>query len=435
MKICVIGTGYVGLVAGACLSDSGNRVICADINEEKIKKLNEGFLPIFEPGLEELVSHNTKGKRLFFTTNVKEAVEKSKLIFIAVGTPVRSDNSLDMSYVDSAVETIRGSIQDGSVVVIKSTVPVGTADKIRAALKGVKAKFDVISNPEFLKEGSSVNDFLKPERVIIGYENEDAKRVMEDLYSPYVRSGNPILFMNNHSAELAKYAANSFLAMKISFINELAHLCEKMDANLFQVRKALITDSRIGSKFLYAGAGYGGSCFPKDVLALIQMGEEHGVPLDLFRAVHEVNERQKRSIFEKMKRHFGKDLRGKTLALWGISFKPMTDDIREAPAITLINQLIECGVKVKAYDPVANKEAKRVFGDQIELYSDAYEATAKSDALAIMTEWNEFRNPDFELLKNELSQPVIFDGRNLFSQDSLSNQGFQYYCIGEPDPK
>jgi len=434
MKICVIGTGYVGLVVGACLSDSGNRVICADIDEKKIKDLNKGKLPIYEPGLEELVQHNAKGKRLFFTTDVIDAVQKSRVIFVAVGTPVQKDNTLELKYVLSAVETIRDNVTEDSIVVMKSTVPVGTADKMRNILKEAKAHVDVISNPEFLKEGTSVSDFLRPERVIIGYDSEKARRVMEDLYAPYIRSGNPILFMNNQSAELSKYAANSFLAMKISFINELAHLCEKMDANLFQVRRALISDSRIGSKFLYAGAGYGGSCFPKDVLALIEMGKEHGVDLNLFKAVHEVNERQKRTVFEKIKKHFRGDLKGKTVALWGLSFKPMTDDIREAPAISLIRQLLDSEASIHAYDPVANSETEKVFGNRVQFYEDAYEAADKCDVLAIMTEWNEFRSPDLELLKKELKQPVIFDGRNLFSQESLGHQGFKYYCIGEPDP-
>lgn len=435
MRLCVIGTGYVGLVAGACFSDSGNHVTCLDVNKEKIQSLNNGAIPIFEPGLEEIISRNVKGKRLFFTTDAQAALKNAQGIFIAVGTPSGEDGQLDLRYVFEVSESIADYAELEGIVVLKSTVPVGTADKVRERLKRAKAKMDVVSNPEFLKEGTAVDDFMRPERVIVGCQSEKARRIMGDLYAPYVRSGNPVLFMSNRSAELAKYAANSFLAMKISFINDLATLCEKLDAEIHNVRPVMITDSRIGRKFLYAGCGYGGSCFPKDILALIALGKEHDVPLKICAAVHEINERQKRVIFAKIKHHFKNDLKNKTIALWGLAFKPMTDDMREAPAVTLIHQLLEAGCKVQAYDPVALKEAERIFQDRITLFDNGYSAIKGADCLAIMTEWNEFRCPDFDLLKKELKRPVIFDGRNLYVADSLSNYGFTYYCIGKPDPK
>jgi UDPglucose 6-dehydrogenase len=435
MRICVLGTGYVGLVAGACFSDSGNHVKCVDVNKEKVNKLKEGIIPIFEPGLDEIVTRNIRSKRLEFTTDSAEAIRSAEIIFIAVGTPSGEDGSLDLRYVMEAVRTIKESAREETVIVLKSTVPVGTADRVRAALEGASVEFDVVSNPEFLKEGTAINDFLRPERVIIGCESESARRVMADLYAPYCRSGNPILFMSNRSAELSKYAANSFLATKISFINDLALLSERVGADIHEVRRVLVTDSRIGNKFLYPGCGYGGSCFPKDVLAMIQLGKEHGVPLDIFRAVHQINDRQKRILFEKIKKHFQGDLKGKTVALWGLSFKPMTDDMREAPSVTLINELLEAKCHVRAYDPVAMHEAKKMFENQVQLFEDAYETVHKADALAILTEWNEFRSPDFNLLKRELTRPVIFDGRNLYEPESMDHHGFTYYCIGKPDPK
>jgi UDPglucose 6-dehydrogenase len=435
MRICVLGTGYVGLVAGACFSDSGNHVTCVDINQEKVARLREGQIPIFEPGLDEIVLRNIKAKRLMFTTNSAEAIRASQVIFIAVGTPSGADGSLDLRYVMEAVKTIKEVATEETFIVLKSTVPVGTADRVRAALAGAKVEFDVISNPEFLKEGTAINDFLRPERVIIGCQTDAAKMMMAELYSPYIRGGNPILFMSNRSAELSKYAANTFLAMKISFINDLALLSERVGADIHEVRRVLVSDSRIGNKFLYPGCGYGGSCFPKDVLAMIQLGKEHGLPLEIFRSVHDVNERQKSILFEKIKRHFHGDLKGKTLALWGLSFKPMTDDMREAPSVTLIKQLLDSGCKVRAYDPVAMHEARKMFENQVELLEDAYETVHKADALAILTEWNEFRSPDFDLLKRELNRPLIFDGRNLYHPESMELHGFTYYCIGKPDPK
>lgn len=434
MRIAVMGTGYVGLVAGSCLSDSGNHVQCVDVDKDKVAKLQRGVIPIFEPGLDEIVTRNIKAKRLMFTTDAKEAIGSSKVVFIAVGTPSGEDGSLDLKYVLSAVKTVGECARDNMVVVLKSTVPVGTADKVRAVLKDSRVKFDVVSNPEFLKEGTAVNDFLRPERVVIGCESDEARGLMEDLYAPYVRGGNPVIFMSNRSAEVSKYAANAFLAMKISYINDLALLSERVGANIHEVRSALVTDSRIGNKFLYPGCGYGGSCFPKDVLAMIQLGKENELPLEIFEAVHRINERQKNVLFEKMERHFKKDMKGKSIGLWGLSFKPMTDDMREAPSVTLINSLLAAGAKVRAFDPVAMHEAKKVFGGKIELCDDAYGVIHKADALAILTEWNEFRSPDFNLLKREMVKPVIFDGRNLYDPNSVQLEGFKYYCIGKPDP-
>jgi len=433
MRICVLGTGYVGLVAGACFSDSGNHVTCVDLNQEKINQLNKGIIPIFEPGLDEIVIRNHKANRLKFSSDAPKTISECDVIFIAVGTPSADDGSLDLKYVLAATQMIRENMSQPVTVVLKSTVPVGTADKVRAGLKGARYPFDVVSNPEFLKEGTAVNDFMRPERVIVGCQTAEAKRLMSDLYAPYIRSGNPLLFMDNRSAELTKYAANAFLAMKISFINEMAQLSEKVGAQIHDVRKGIISDSRIGSQFLYPGCGYGGSCFPKDVLGLIHLGKEYGIEMGLFSEVHSVNERQKRVIFEKIQKHFGKNIKGKTIAIWGLAFKPMTDDVREAPALRLITELMACGAKVVAYDPVAKHEVQRVFEDQVELTTDAYSALHGADALAIMTEWNEFRTPDFKLIKKELSQPVIFDGRNLYDPQSLESQGFRYYCIGRPD--
>lgn len=334
----------------------------------------------------------------------------------------------------SAVKTIRDTITKETIIVLKSTVPVGTAQKVREAMAGAKAPFDVVSNPEFLKEGTAINDFMKPERVVIGCQTEHARRVMGDLYSPYIRSGNPIFFMDNESAELSKYAANAFLAMKISFINELALLAERVGANIQDVRKTLVTDSRIGNKFLYPGCGYGGSCFPKDVQAITQLGKEKGLDFTLFQSVHEVNERQKEVLFEKIKKQFG-SVQGKTFAIWGLAFKPETDDMREAPSVTLIEGLLGAGAKVRAYDPVAMHEAKKHFEGKVELGEDPYEITKGVDGLAICTEWNEFRSPDFKLLKKNLKTPVIFDGRNLYARESVEREGIKYYCIGRPDPR
>ena len=431
MKISVLGTGYVGLVAGACLSDSGNYVTCIDVDQEKIGRLKKGELPIFEPGLDEIVLRNVRAKRLNFVTDGQEAVRQSDAVFIAVGTPQSEDGSSDLRYVLKAVEAVRDSVEHEMVLILKSTVPVGTAAKVKKLVQGAKARIHVVSNPEFLKEGTAVENFLKPERVVIGTESPEARQIMADLYAPFVRSGNPILFMSNESAEMSKYAANAFLAMKISFINELAMLAEKVGADVHEVRKALVTDSRIGAQFLYPGCGYGGSCFPKDVLALIDVGKSYGMDLTFFKCVHSINERQKRVLFEKIKSRYNGELSGKTIAVWGLAFKPKTDDMREAPSVTLINALLEAGARVKAYDPVAANEARRIFGSKVALNDDPYGVVKGADALAILTEWNEFRSPDFPLLKDSLSEPVIFDGRNLYNPDSLQRQGFVYYCIGK----
>jgi UDPglucose 6-dehydrogenase len=434
MRIAVVGTGYVGLVAGACLSDTGNHVSCIDVDEEKVTRLQKGELPIYEPGLDELVTRNVRARRLVFLREGREALRKSEVIFIAVGTPPAGDGSSDLRYVLSAVQTVSDNVERETLLILKSTVPVGTAAKVKEMVKGAKAPIHVVSNPEFLKEGTAVVDFLKPERVVVGTESAYARQVMADLYAPFIRSGNPILFMSNESAEMSKYAANVFLAMKISFINELAMLAEKVGADIHEVRKTLITDSRIGAQFLYPGCGYGGSCFPKDVLALIDVGRTHGMPLDFFKAVHAINERQKRVLFEKIQAHFKGRLRGKTIAVWGLAFKPMTDDMREAPSVTLIQALLEAGARVRGYDPVAEGEARRIFKGSIELNDDPYEIVKGADALAILTEWNEFRTPDFGLLKTALTQPVIFDGRNLYNPESMQREGFAYYCIGRRDP-
>jgi UDPglucose 6-dehydrogenase len=421
-------------VAGACLSDSGNYVTCIDVDQEKIGRLKKGELPIFEPGLDEIVLRNVRAKRLDFVTDGREAVRQSDAVFIAVGTPQSEDGSSDLRYVLKAVEAVRASVEHEMVLILKSTVPVGTAAKVKKLVQGAKTRIHVVSNPEFLKEGTAVENFLKPERVVIGTESPEARQIMADLYAPFVRSGNPILFMSNESAEMAKYAANAFLAMKISFINELAMLAEKVGADVHEVRKALVTDSRIGAQFLYPGCGYGGSCFPKDVLALIDVGKSYGMDLTFFKCVHSINERQKRVLFEKIKSRYNGELSGKTIAVWGLAFKPKTDDMREAPSVTLINALLEAGARVKAYDPVAANEARRIFGSKVALNDDPYGVVKGADALAILTEWNEFRSPDFPLLKDSLSEPVIFDGRNLYNPDSLQRQGFVYYCIGKKDP-
>jgi UDPglucose 6-dehydrogenase len=434
MNVSVIGTGYVGLVAGACLSDTGNHVSCIDVDEKKIANLQKGEIPIFEPGLEEIVTRNVQAKRLEFLTEGRKAIEDSDVVFIAVGTPAGEDGSSDLRYVLTAVQTVCDTARHETILVLKSTVPVGTSAKVKELVKSAAVEIHVVSNPEFLKEGTAVGNFLKPERVVIGTESIHARQIMAELYGPFVRSGNPILFMSNESAEMSKYAANAFLAAKISFINELACLAEKVGADIHEVRKALVTDSRIGAQFLYPGCGYGGSCFPKDVLALIDVGKTHGVALEFFRAVHAINERQKQVLYGKIKSRFNGELQGRTIAVWGLAFKPMTDDMREAPSVTLINALLAAGTRVRAYDPVAENEARRIFADRIELNDDPYNAAEGADGLAILTEWNEFRTPDFPRLKRALTQPVIFDGRNLYNPESVRRHGFHYHCIGRRDP-
>jgi UDPglucose 6-dehydrogenase len=430
-----MGTGYVGLVAGACLSDTGNHVTCIDVDEKKVARLQKGELPIFEPGLQEIVLKNFRTKRLAFITDGSEALKQSEAIFIAVGTPQAEDGSSDLRYVLAAARTVAEHAGRETLLILKSTVPVGTSAKVKEIVKSAKFPIHVVSNPEFLKEGTAVENFLRPDRVVIGTDSDFARQIMGDLYAPFVRSGKPILYMSNESAEMSKYAANAFLATKISFVNELAQLAEKVGAEIGEVRKALISDSRIGAQFLYPGCGYGGSCFPKDVLALIDVGKSHDMDLDLFKSVHAINERQKRVLFQKIKSCFNGELRGKTIAIWGLAFKPMTDDMREAPSVALINDLLGSGVNIRAYDPVAEDEARRIFQDKINLNDGPYAAAEGADGLAILTEWNEFRSPDFELLKKTLKQPLIFDGRNIYNPDSLERRGFTYYCIGKRDPQ
>lgn len=435
MKICVMGTGYVGLVAGTCFAENGNDVSCVDINAEKIARLNEGILPIYEPGLQELVSRNTKEKRLAFTTNAAEAIRGAEVIFLAIGTPSSTDGSADLALFMKAAETIAEHMNGYKIIVNKSTVPVGTAARIETLLRAkTNQPFDVVSNPEFLKEGSAIDDFLKPDRVVIGTGNEKAYQVMAELYAPFVRQGNPILWMSNVSAEMTKYAANSFLATKISFINEIALLCEKVGADVESVRKGIISDERIGRHFLYAGAGYGGSCFPKDVKALIKTGKDMGLALQIVEAAESVNERQKKVLFKKIDAHFGGDLKGKRFAVWGLAFKPNTDDMREAPSLVLIDELLRAGALVQAFDPVAKTEAQRILGpDKSILFGEnPYAVLENADALVLVTEWNEFKHPDFKKIGSLLKNKVIFDGRNIYSTDVLVQHGFIHHSIGRP---
>ncbi len=446
MNICVIGTGYVGLVAGTCFADSGNDVICVDIDAKKIERLEKGEIPIYEPGLEELVRRNAREGRLKFTIDLSYAVKESLVCFIAVGTPPGEDGSADMEYVLEASRGI-GRVMDGyRVIVGKSTVPVGTAGKVRAAIqdeldkRGKDYKFDVVSNPEFLKEGAAIDDFMKPDRVVIGTEGEKAKEVMKELYGPFVRTGKPIIFMDVKSAEVTKYAANAMLATKISFINEIANLCALVGADINNVRKGIGHDRRIGFEFLFPGVGYGGSCFPKDVQAIIRTAGEYGYDMKILKSVEDVNYRQKGVIVDKILRHFQsavssqqsavKPLEGKTIGIWGLSFKPKTDDMREAPSITIINRLIDAGAKIRAHDPEAMDEAKKVFGSRIEYIQDNYEVLKDVDALAVITEWNEFRRPNFEKMRSLMKSPVIFDGRNIYDPHEMRHMGFTYYGIG-----
>jgi len=441
MKISVIGTGYVGLVTGTCLAESGNKVICMDIDDRKIGMLNTGKTPIYEPGLEELIAHNTSHGRLSFTTDMETAVRLSDIIFIAVGTPPGEDGSADLKYVLGVARDIGNYMNGYKVVVNKSTVPVGTGDKVRAAVASkAKYKFDVVSNPEFLKEGAAIEDFMKPDRVVIGAEKQKAIDLMNELYAPFVRTGKPILIMDIKSAEMTKYASNAMLATKISFINEMANICNSLGADIDSVRKGMGYDKRIGFEFLFPGVGYGGSCFPKDVKALVQTAKDHHVDARVLKAVEEVNESQKKVIFQKIVAHFkskpgaktrgAKPLAGRTIAVWGLSFKPRTDDMREAPSVVIINSLLRAGATVKAHDPVAMHEAYKLFKHRIVLAKDSYEALKGADALAVVTEWNEFRTPDFQRMKKLMRSPVIFDGRNIFNREELRKMGFTYYGMG-----
>ena len=431
MKIAIIGTGYVGLVVGAALADMGNDVICVDNNLDKLNQLKQGIIPIYEPGLEELVKSNVAENRLEFSSDLDNAVKTSEVCFIAVGTPQDEDGSADLKYVLGVAEQIGKAMNGYKVIVDKSTVPVGTAEKVSEIIKKhTNYEFDVVSNPEFLKQGNAVDDFLSPDRVIIGSNSEKATKIMQEIYSPFFRTGNRVVVMDVKSAEMTKYAANCFLATKISFMNEIAKLCEKVGADAEMVRVGVSTDSRIGNKFLFAGLGYGGSCFPKDIKALIKTGADFGLDMSIIKSADNVNKMQRNLFVEKIKAKFGSDLKGKTFGVWGLAFKPKTDDMREAPSITIINSLLNLGAKIKAYDPKAINTAKKIFKDKIEYSKSAYDAISGADAMLLLTEWNEFRRPDFERIKGLLKQPVIFDGRNQYSPDRLKQSGFEYICTG-----
>lgn len=433
MKITVVGTGYVGLVTGTCLSETGNTVTCVDIDENKVGRLKDGKMPIYEPGLEKLFERNIKEERLYFTTNLAEGIKEAQIIFLALPTPPGDDGAADLRYVLGVAEEIGKLLSDYKVIINKSTVPVGTADKVREAIaKNYKGEYDVVSNPEFLREGVAVDDFMKPDRIVIGTRSERAKKLLEQLYAPYVRQGNPVIFMDERSSELTKYAANSFLATKISFMNEVAQLCERLGADVDMVRRGIGSDERIGKRFLFPGIGYGGSCFPKDVQALVRSSWEVGYDFRILDAVMDVNERQKVHLVTKIKKHFDDDLQGKHFALWGLAFKPNTDDIREAPALYIIEELVKAGASVTAYDPEAMENVKNLLGEKISYSTNQYEALKGADALIIATEWNEFRTPDFLKIVSNMKRKSIFDGRNLFDGAAVRELGFYYESIGRP---
>lgn len=432
MKICVIGTGYVGLVVGACLADMGNSVICVDNNEKKLEQLKNGIVPIFEPGLEEIVKTNLNEKRLSFALDLGFAVKNSDVCFIAVGTPQDKDGSADLTYVLEVAKKIAESMNGYKLIVNKSTVPVGTAEKMVDLIKQNTAyDFDIVSNPEFLKQGNAVDDFLSPDRVVIGSNSEKATVIMKEIYSPFLRTGNRIIVMDVKSAEMTKYAANSFLATKISFMNEIASLCEKVGADVQMVRAGIASDSRIGNKFLFPGIGFGGSCFPKDVNALIKIASEFKYDMKILSSVVEVNTNQAYKFVQKILNYFSHDLSGLTIGVWGLSFKPKTDDMREAPSIVIINELLKKGAKIQAFDPKAIENATRIFEDKIIYSENAYEACNNVDCLLLLTEWNEFRRPDFEKIKSLMKQAVIFDGRNQYDSETLEKFGFEYFCVGK----
>jgi UDPglucose 6-dehydrogenase len=430
MNIAVVGTGYVGLVVGACLAENGNDVICVDKDESKVDMLQSGRMPIYEPGLEEMVRRNHEEERLRYTTDLRSAVAGSEIVFIAVGTPQGEDGSADLQHVLAVARDIGRALTKYTVIVEKSTVPVGTAKRVHAAIAGETTQpFSVVSNPEFLKQGAAIEDFMKPDRVVIGTEDERSAAVMRELYAPFTRTGAPIMMMDTASAELSKYAANSILATRISFMNEIANVCERMGADVDHVRKAIGSDRRIGPSFLFPGVGYGGSCFPKDVKALLKSSKDQGYDFKILAAVEAVNTLQKGRLVEKLQGHFG-SLRGRTIALWGLAFKPRTDDMREAPSIAIINELLDLGASVRAYDPEATETARGLFGDRIALCEKSYDALAGADALAIVTEWNEFREPDFRKIRQILKSPVVVDGRNLYSPEHMRALGFTYFSIG-----
>lgn len=432
MKICVIGTGYVGLVAGTCLAEMGNEVICVDQDTHKLAKLKKGIVPIYEPGLEELIKINVSEGRLSFSNDLNKAVKNSLVCFIAVGTPQQEDDSADLSSVFQVAEDIAIAMNEYKIIVNKSTAPVGTAQKISQIIrKNTKYEFDVVSNPEFLKQGAAVEDFLRPERVIIGSDSENATEIMKELYSPFLRTGNPIIMMDVRSAEMTKYAANSFLAVKISYINEIANICEKVGADIELVRAGMCSDSRIGSKFLFPGLGYGGSCFPKDIKAMIKTARDFECEHKVLKATEEMNNEQRQIFIKKIIKKLGQDLSGKTFAIWGLAFKPKTNDMREAPSITIIEALLSHGAKIVAYDPKAMDNAKEVFSNKITYAKNAYDALKKADALILLTEWNEFRRPDFDKIKSLLNTPIIIDGRNQYDRKHLKSKSIEYICIGK----
>ncbi len=436
MKIAIVGTGYVGLVSGTCFAETGIDVVCVDIDKRKIDLLNNGHIPIYEPGLEDIYKKNVEKGRLTFSTNLAENIKDTDAVFIAVGTPPDEDGSADLKYVLGVAREIGKNIDHYMVIVTKSTVPVGTSVKVKNAIldelkkRGVDIPFDVASNPEFLKEGSAVDDFLKPDRIVIGTESDKAQKVMSRLYKPFLLNGHPILFMDITSSEMTKYAANSMLATKISFINDIANLCEIVGADVDAVRRGIGSDARIGYKFIYPGTGYGGSCFPKDVQALVRTADENGYSLEILKAVESVNYRQKTVLFSKIHRHFNGDLKGKKFAMWGLAFKPKTDDMREAPSLVVIDKLLEAGATVVAYDPVAMEEGKRILGDKVEMAKDEYEACIDADAVVLVTEWSEFRSPNFRVMQKLLKNKLIFDGRNIYDPVEMAEQGFSYYAIG-----
>jgi UDPglucose 6-dehydrogenase len=431
MKIAVVGTGYVGLVTGTCFAETGNTVTCIDIDQNKVKKLQNGTITIYEPGLEQLFERNIKQERLFFTTNLAEGIKDAKVIFLALPTPPGEDGSADLKYILKVADDLGPLLEDYTVIIDKSTVPVGTADKVRERVaKKAKVEFDIVSNPEFLREGVAVEDFMKPERVVIGTSSPKARKIMETLYAPFVRQGNPLVFMDEKSAELTKYAANSFLAAKITFMNEIANLCELVGADVDAIRKGIGTDSRIGKRFLFPGIGYGGSCFPKDVQALAKSASDAKYEFKMLKAVMDVNHTQKTKLLSKVKEYFKGDLKGKTIAVWGLSFKPHTDDIREAPALYNIDEFLKAGATVKVHDPEAMANVKNIYGDKLQYFESAYDCAENADAVFIATEWPEFRTPDFEKLTSILKEKVIFDGRNVYELDVMKEQGFKYFSIG-----
>lgn len=431
MQICVIGTGYVGLVVGTCLAEMGNNVICVDNDTKKLELLEQGIVPIYEPGLDELIKVNVGENRLKFSSDLKTAVELSQVCFIAVGTPQSEDGAADLQYVEAVAESIGKAINGYKVIVDKSTVPVGTAERVTNIIKQqTQHEFDVVSNPEFLKQGAAVDDFLKPDRVVIGSDSQRATEIMQELYSPFLRTGNPVIIMDVKSAEMTKYAANSFLAVKISYANEIANICEAVGADAEMVRIGMCSDKRIGSQFLFPGLGYGGSCFPKDVKALLKTAKDNNCGYKLLEAADEVNKEQRVIFINKILKRFKSNISGMTFGVWGLAFKPKTNDMRMAPSITIINALLTLGAKVKAYDPKAFDLAKTIWGDEIEYASNAYEALDGADCMLLLTEWNEFRRPDFDKIKSLLKSPIVFDGRNQYESDRMARRGFEYYCIG-----